>query len=206
MFLNGLTPLNASFSRFVGEAFTLRNIPMREDLDTLEVFRDPDHPQRKAVETIGPGQVLVQDCRGDTRAASGGNILVTRMRMRGAVAVVTDGSLRDTPEIAGQPFPVFSAGNSATLNLSTHHAVDINVPIACAGVPVFPGDIIVGDEEGVIVVPHYLAAEIALPAAEQEELERFILGKVEEGHALPGLYPPNEQTMQAYAQRKEKSL
>lgn len=198
VFLNGLAPLNPGHCDFVGEAVTLRNIPMREDLDTLDIFRDPETPQRKAVETVGPGQVLVQDCRGDTRAASGGNILATRMRMRGAVAVVTDGSMRDSPDIARQPFPVFTKGKSASLNLTVHHAVDINTPIACAGVPVFPGDIIVGDAEGVVVIPRHLADEIAGPAAEQEVLEQFILEKVEGGAALPGTYPPNEDTLAEY--------
>lgn len=205
VFMNGLVPLNPVHSSFAGEAMTLRNIPMREDLDTLEIFRHPENPQRKAVEMVGPGQVLVQDCRGDTRAASGGNILVTRMRMRGAVAVVTDGAVRDSQDIAKQPFPVFTKGRSATLNLAVHHAVDINVPIACAGVPVFPGDIIVGDEEGVVVIPRHFADEIAKPAAEQEVMERFILQKIETGVALPGVYPPNEETLAEYARWREAS-
>ena len=198
MFLNGLKPLNPDHCRFVGEAVTLRNIPMREDIDTLEVFRDPEHPQRKAVETVGPGQVLVQDCRGETLGASGGNILMTRLRVRGAAGMVTDGSLRDSPEIAHQPFPVFAKGASASLNLVVHHAADINVPIGCAGVPVYPGDIIVGDEEGVVVVPRHLAAEIAEPAARQEAMERFILSKIEGGAALRGTYPPNDETLAEY--------
>jgi regulator of RNase E activity RraA len=143
--------------------------------------------------------VLVMDCRGDLRGASGGNILITRLRVRGAAGLVSDGSVRDSPEIAQNPFPVFAAGRSANLNLVVHHAVDINVPIACAGVPVFPGDIVVGDEEGVVVIPRHLAAEVAQPAAEQEELERFVLKKVEGGAALPGTYPPNEQTLAEYA-------
>ena len=195
LFLNGIAPMNPGHCRFVGEAVTLRNIPMREDLDRLEGFRDPEHPQRKAIETVGPGQVLVMDCRGDLRGASGGNILITRLRVRGAAALVSDGSIRDSPEVAQQPFPVFAGGRSANLNLVVHHAVDINVPIACAGVPVFPGDILVGDEEGVVVIPRHLAVEVAKPAAEQEELEGFILAKVEGGASLPGTYPPNEQTM-----------
>ena len=198
MFLNGLAPMNPSHCRFVGEAVTLRNIPMREDLDRLEAFRDPEHPQRKAIELVGPGQVLVMDCRGDVRGASGGNILITRLRVRGAAALVSDGAVRDSPEVAQNPFPVFVAGRSANLNLVAHHAVDINVPIACAGVPVFPGDIVVGDEEGVVVVPRHLAADLARPAAEQEDLERFILEKVEGGAALPGTYPPNERTLAEY--------
>jgi regulator of RNase E activity RraA len=202
MFLNGLAPLNPACCRFVGEAFTLRNIPMREDLDTLDIFKNPETPQRKAVETIGPGQVLVQDCRGDTRAASGGNILTTRMRMRGVAGIVSDGAMRDSPDIAQQSIPVFVKGRSATLNLAVHHAVDINVPIACAGVPVFPGDIVMGDEEGVVVIPRHLADEIAGPAAEQEDLEKFILEKVEGGAALPGTYPPNDETRAEYARWK----
>lgn len=204
LFLNGLTPLNPEHCKFAGEAMTLRSIPMREDLDTLDIFKDPETPQRKAVEMIGPGQVLVQDCRGDIRAASGGNILTTRMRMRGVVAIVSDGAMRDSQDIAQQPFPVFVKGRSATLNLAVHHTVDINVPIACAGVPVFPGDIIVGDEEGVVVIPRHLADEIARPAAEQEELERFILEKVEGGAALPGVYPPNDETLAEYERWRER--
>lgn len=201
-FLNGLTAMNSAHCRFVGEAATLRYIPMREDLDVLEAFRDPEHPQRKAIETARPGTVLVIDCRGDVCAASVGNILLTRLRMRGAVALVSDGAVRDAPEIAAQPFPVFAAGRSASTNLSVHHAVDLDVPIACAGVAVFPGDILVGDEEGVIVIPRHLAAEIAGPAAEQEELERFLLARIEAGAPLPGTYPPNEQTVAEFeAQR-----
>jgi regulator of RNase E activity RraA len=194
-FLNGLLPANAVQCRFVGEAATLRYIPMREDLDVVEAFRDPEHPQRKAIETARAGTVLVMDCRGETRAASVGNILVTRLRVRGAVGLVTDGAVRDYPEIAAQPFPVFAAGRSASIGLSAHHAVDFDVPIACAGVAVFPGDVLVGDAEGVIVIPRHLATAITQPAAEQEELERFLLEKVEAGAPLPGTYPPGEQTM-----------
>lgn len=197
-FLNGVRPLNPEHCRFVGEALTLRNIPAREDLDQVDVFKDPNHPQRKAIETVGPGQVLVFECRGDLRAANAGGILVTRARKRGAAAIVSDGAIRDSPEIEQMPFPVFVAGRSATISLAVHHAVDINVPIGCAGVPVFPGDILVGDEAGVVVIPRYLAADIAQPAADQEELERFIMERVEAGAALPGTYPPNEETRAAF--------
>jgi regulator of RNase E activity RraA len=203
-FLNGLLPANAEHCRFVGEAATLRSIPMREDLDVLEALHDPEHPQRKAIETARPGTVLVMDCRGETRAASAGNILVTRLRVRGAVGLVTDGAVRDYPEIAAQPFPVFAAGRSASISLSAHHAVDFNVPIACAGVAVFPGDILVGDVEGVIVVPRHLAAAIAQPAAEQEELEVFLQEKVAAGAPLPGTYPPSEKTLAEFAFRKKQ--
>jgi regulator of RNase E activity RraA len=206
LFLNGVLPLNPGHCRFVGEAVTLRNIPMREDLDRLEAFRDPDHPQRRAIEMVGPGQVLVMDCRGELRGASGGNILMTRLRVKGAAGMVSDGAVRDSPEIAENPFPVFCAGRSANLNLVAHHAVDINVPISCAGVPVFPGDIVVGDAEGVVVIPRHVAGEIAQPAADQEALEQFILQKVEGGAPLPGTYPPNEETLAEYqAWRQQQS-
>lgn len=197
-YLNGVTPLNPNAAKFVGEAVTLRSIPAREDLDKVEGFRDPNHPQRKAIETVGPGQVLVLDCRGDLRAANAGNILVTRAMMRGAVGIVSDGAFRDSPEISRLDFPVFAAGRSATISLAVHHAVDINVPIGCAGVAVFPGDILVGDEEGVVVIPRHLAAEIAKPAADQEHMEQFILEKVQNGAQLPGTYPPNEAALAEY--------
>lgn len=197
-FLNGVSPLNPNAARFVGEALTMRSIPAREDLDVVEAFRDPNHPQRKAIEMVGPGQVLVLDSRGDIRAANGGGILVTRAMKRGAVGIVSDGAFRDSPEIARMDFPVFAAARSATLSLSIHHAVDINVPIGCAGVAVFPGDILVGDEEGVVVIPRYLADEIAEPAANQEHMEQFILEKVQGGAALPGTYPPNDATLAEY--------
>jgi regulator of RNase E activity RraA len=197
-FLNGLRPLNPEHARFVGEAVTLRSIPAREDLDVVSAFQDPNHPQRKAFETVGPGQVLVMDCRGDLRAANGGGILATRAMKRGAAAIVSDGAFRDTPEIGRMPFPVFAAGASATISLAVHHAVDLNVPIACAGVPIFPGDILVGDEEGVVVIPRHLTTEIAAPAAEQEAFEAFILQKIEAGAPLPGTYPANEQTRAEY--------
>ena len=205
-FLNGLRPLNPNAACFVGEAVTLRSIPAREDLDVVSAFQDPEHPQRKAIETVGPGQVLVMDCRGDVRAANGGGILTTRAMKRGAVGIVSDGAFRDSPEIGRMNFPVFAAGASATISLAVHHAVDINVPIGCAGVPVFPGDILVGDEEGVVVIPRHLAAEIAAPAAEQEAFEAFILKKVEAGAALSGTYPANAETKAEYEAYKNAQL
>lgn len=197
-FMYGLRPLNPDRASFVGEAVTLRYIPAREDLDVVEAFDDYDHPQRVAVETCGEGQVLVMDCRQQGRAASAGEILLTRLLRRGAAGVVTDGSLRDSPSIARLDLPSFTEGVSATTNLALHHAVDVQVPIGCAGVPVFPGDLIVGDAEGVVCVPRHLVEEIAAPAAEQERLERFILEKVDGGAPLRGTYPPDESTRAEY--------
>jgi regulator of RNase E activity RraA len=198
-FLPGLRPLHTSGERMVGTAFTLRYIPAREDLDVLSVFQDPDHPQRKAVETVSPGQILVIDCRGHGRAASLGGILATRLLRRGAAGVVTDGSVRDSPTFATLGLPAYSAGVSATTNLVQHHAVDFQVPIGCAEVPVYPGDVMVGDAEGVVCVPRELAREVARDAVAQEHLEEFVHGEIEGGAALPGIYPPSTETRARYA-------
>jgi regulator of RNase E activity RraA len=199
-FLQGLRPLNPRRTRMVGEAFTLRYIPAREDLDVLSVFQDYDHPQRRAVESVGPGAVLVMDSRRQARAASFGYILATRLLRRGAAGIVTDGAVRDSEGIGELELPTFVAGSSPTTNLAQHHAVDMQVPIACAEVAVYPGDIMVGDGDGVICVPRHLAGEIAAAAVEQERLEEFILGKVEAGSPLRGTYPPDEETLRAYRQ------
>lgn len=197
-FLVGVSPLTQR-TRMVGEAVTLRYIPSREDLDHYDAFRDYDHPQRRAIETVGPLQVLVMDTRRDVSAASAGHILATRLQVRGAAGLVTDGALRDSPAIAEMDFPVYCAGRSAALNLARHHAVDINVPIGCAGVMVMPGDVVVGDAEGVVVIPRHLAAEIAKDADALEEREEFILERVRAGAPLRGTYPPDEGTLVEYA-------
>ena len=205
VFIQGIARLTEpSGGNMVGPAFTMRNIPSREDLDVITVFENPEHPQRKAIEVVPPGQVLVLDCRGETRAASGGQILTTRLKVRGAAGLVSDGPIRDSGAIASMDFPVYCAGGSAPLNLIHHHAADLNVPIGCGGVPVYPGDIIVGDDEGVAVIPQHLADEVAADAAEQEILEVFVLERIEAGAALPGTYPPNAATRAAYAQWRKK--
>lgn len=196
--IQGVRPLAQGPEPMVGEAFTLRYIPAREDLDHVGVFNDPEHPQRKAVETVPPGQVLVCDCRGDARAASGGSILLTRLKKRGVEGFVSDGGLRDSPEIAELGFPVYFGGPAPQLNLARHHAVDINVPIACGGVAVFPGDVLVGDGEGVIVIPRHLAKEVAADAAEQERLEEFVISEVRNGASIVGVYPPKDAALARY--------
>ena len=202
-FLYGVRPLNPDNAAFVAEAYTLRYIPAREDVDVLSVFEDPDHPQRRAVEQAPPGSALIMDCRGDGRAASAGAILASRLWVRGVAALVTDGSLRDSPQIATSGLPAFAAGMSATTNLALHHAVDAQVPIGCAGVPVFPGDVLVGDAEGVVCVPRELAAEVAEPAAEQERFEAFLAQRIADGAPLRGTYPANQATRAAYERQRE---
>ncbi len=197
-FIQGVRPLGVPGENMVGPAYTLRNIPSREDLDHIGVFANPEHPQRKAVENAPAGRVLVMDCRGDTRAASGGEILMTRLTIRGAAGVVSDGGMRDAAAIGRMALPVYCAGPSAPLNLARHHAVDIDVPIACGGVPVYPGDMVVGDADGVVVIPAHLAEEVARDCAEQEVLEAFLLTRIQAGARLPDTYPPNEETKAAF--------
>ena len=198
VFMQGVRGLATYAENMVGPATTVRNIPAREDIDVMASLGNPEHPQRRAVETCKPGHVLVMDCRGDPRAASGGDILMTRLLRRGAAGVVTDGGIRDAGPISRMALPVFCAGPSAPLNIIQHHAVEIDAPIACGGVAVYPGDILVGDADGVVVLPAAIADEVARDAAVQEALEEFLLMKIDAGAALPGTYPPNAVTLAEY--------
>ena len=189
LFLQDVHPLSPDAPRMVGPAYTLRTIPAREDIDRLDAFLDPAHPQRKGIEECPPGAVFVIDSRGDARAASAGGILVTRLHRRGAAGIVTDGGFRDSPEIAALPFPAYHQRPSAPTNLILHHCVDLNLPLACGGVPVFPGDIMVGDAEGVVVIPAAIADDVAQEAFEQTAYEDFVQSRVDAGHTIRGLYP-----------------
>jgi len=192
-FIQDVRPLNPESGPMVGEAFTLRYIPAREDLNPVSVFQDRAHPQRKAVEECPPGAVLVFDSRKDARAASAGSILVSRLMVRGVAGVVTDGGFRDSPEIARLAIPAYHNRPSAPTNLTHHQALDINVPIGCGDVPVFPGDIVVGDAEGVIVIPAGIADEIAAEAVEMTAFEDFVIEEVLKGRSILGLYPPTDE-------------
>ncbi len=196
-FMTDVHPL-VSGMRLVGQAFTLRYIPMREDLDEAALqghFDNLTNPQRIAVERVAQGDVLVMDARGEIRAGTIGNILVTRMKRRGAAGLVTDGAFRDAAGIAAVGLPAYCRGTHAATNVTLHHPVDIQLPVACGGVSVFPGDAMVGDGDGVIVIPRHLAAEAAARAVEQERRERFILSKVQAGASIIGVYPPNAETL-----------
>lgn len=191
-FIQDVRPLNPSLPTMVGEAFTLRYIPAREDLNPITVFQDRGHPQRKAVEECPPGAVMVIDSRKDARAASAGGILVSRLMMRGVAGVVTDGGFRDSPEIAGLAIPAYHHRPSAPTNLTLHQALDINVPIGCGDVAVWPGDVMVGDGEGVVVIPAAIADEIADEAVEMTVFEDFVTAMVLQGRSILGLYPPTD--------------
>jgi regulator of RNase E activity RraA len=191
-FIQDVRPLKHKGRNMVGEAFTLRYIPAREDLNRIEVFQNRAHPQRKAVEECPPGAVFVIDSRKDPRAASAGSILVTRLMVRGVAGIVTDGGFRDSPDIAELAIPAYHSRPSAPTNLTHHQALDINVPIGCGDVPVWPGDVVVGDGEGVIVVPAHLADEIADEAVEMTAFEDFVTEEVLKGRSILGLYPATD--------------
>jgi regulator of RNase E activity RraA len=191
-FIQGALPLSPPTKSMVGEAFTLRYIPAREDLNPVSAFRDRGHKQRVAVETCPPGSILVIDSRKDARAASAGGILITRLMRRGVAGIVTDGGFRDSAEIAGLGFPAYHVRPSAPTNLTHHHAIAVNEPIGCGDAPVFPGDVLVGDADGVMVIPAHLADEIADEAVEMTLFEDFVTAQVQAGASILGLYPPTD--------------
>lgn len=185
-------PVRAKGRNMVGPAFTLRYMPAREDRNPMSVFRNADHPQRVAVETCPAGHVLVMDSRKDARAASAGDILITRLMVRGGAGVVTDGGFRDSMVIADLEIPSYHHRASSPTNLTLHEAIDINVPIGCGDVAVFPGDIVVGDDDSVIIIPAEIADEIADEAVEMTVYEDFVVERVKAGATIIGLYPATD--------------
>jgi regulator of RNase E activity RraA len=192
-FIQDVHPLNPNAGNMVGEAYTLRYMPAREDLNPITVFKNREHPQRKAVEECPPGAVLVIDSRKDARAASAGSILVARLMQRGVAGVVTDGGFRDSREIARLAIPSYHHRPAPPTNLTLHQAIDIDVPIGCGDAPVFPGDVIVGDGEGVVVLPAQLAGELADEAVEMTAFEDFVAEEVRKGRSILGLYPATDE-------------
>ena len=187
--IQDVRPVKPKGRNMVGPAFTLRYMPAREDRNTLAEFRNPQHPQRQAVEQCPPGHVLVMDARKDARAASAGDILITRLMVRGGAGIVTDGGFRDSMTIGELDMPAYFHRASTPTNLTLHEAIDINVPIGCGDVAVFPGDILVGDDDSVIVIPAHLANEIADEATEMTAFEDFVVERVKAGESIIGLYP-----------------
>ena len=199
-FIQDVHPLNPALGNMVGEAFTLRYIPAREDLNPIGVFKDRAHPQRRAIEECPPGAVLVIDSRKDARAASAGAILVARLMKRRCAGIVTDGGFRDSPEIAKLAIAAYHERPASPTNLTRHQALDVNVPIGCGDAPVFPGDVIVGDAEGVVVIPAHVADEIAIEAVEMTAFEDFVTEEVLKGRSILGLYPATDpQTERDFA-------
>ncbi|MBC9247646.1 ribonuclease activity regulator RraA [Paracoccus sp. 11-3] len=205
-FIQGVVPVTPKDENMVGPAFTLRYIVAREDRNPITVFRNMDHPQRVAVETCPEGHVLVMDARKDARAATAGSILITRLALRGAAGVVSDGGFRDAEGIGKLDMPAYYAKPSAPTNLTLHEALDINLPINCGDAAVFPGDVLVGDKDGVMVIPAHLADEIADECTGMESFEDFVLEQVQAGAQIIGLYPATkEENLTKYQEWRAKT-
>jgi regulator of RNase E activity RraA len=187
--IQGVHPVGRKGRNMVGPAFTLRYMPAREDRNQLTEFRNPKHPQRVAIETCPEGHVLVMDSRKSATAASAGDILVTRLMMRGGAGIVTDGGFRDAATIAELDMPAYHTRPSSPTNLTTNEAIEMNCPVGCGDAPVFPGDIIVGDDDCVIVIPAHMADEVADEAVEMTAYEDFVVERVKDGESIIGLYP-----------------
>lgn len=204
--IQDVRPVKPKGRNMVGPAFTLRYMPAREDRNQLAVFRNPEHPQRHAIETCPPGHVLVMDSRRDATAASAGDILITRLMVRGGEGVVTDGGFRDAMNIGDLEMPAYHSRASSPTNLTINEAIDINVPIGCGDAPVFPGDIVVGDDDSVIIIPAHLADEVAAEAIEMTAYEDFAIEQVRSGESIIGLYPATrEENLAKFRTWREKN-
>ncbi|GAB4061447.1 ribonuclease activity regulator RraA [Uliginosibacterium sediminicola] len=197
-YLLGLFAVRSGLPRMVGPAFTLRFIPAREDIDTMQNYQRDDNPHRRAIEECPAGCVLVIDSGGSTRASSAGDIMVARLSMRGVSGIVTDGGFRDTPSIARIGLPAYQRENAPPATPIGLHPLELNKPIGCAGVAIYPGDIIVGDDEGVVAIPSQLADEVAEAAFAQMQYERYVETQIPRGRALFGLFPGTDESRADY--------
>lgn len=197
-YIAGATPLGSDAPNVVGEAYTLRYVPWREDRSTPDVLAATDYPPRRAIEDAPAGSVLVIDGRGRSDVAVMGDLLAARLAERGVAGVVTDGGIRDAADVVATGLAVYAAGPAAPASINGHSAADLQTPVACGGVAVFPGDVIKADTDGVIVIPAHLAQDIARDGPAQERFERFALEKIKEGRPVIGTYPPNEATRAEY--------
>ncbi|MDP1742102.1 ribonuclease activity regulator RraA [Polaromonas sp.] len=202
VWLRGARPLRAGQPRLVGRAFTLRFVPAREDLATPESWSSPIST-RAAIEDMPAGCIAVVDAMGVSDAGIFGDILCARMQKRGVKALVTDGVVRDQAGVLGTGLPVWCSGAAAPPSVAGLTFVAWQQPIACGGVAVFPGDVIVVDDDGAVLIPAALLEEMLLLAPEQERLESWIMSEVDKGAALPGLYPPNAENKARYEAAKK---
>jgi regulator of RNase E activity RraA len=201
VWLRGTKPLRPDQKRLVGPAFTLRFVPAREDLATPESWSSPTST-RAAIESMPPGCIAVVDAMGVSDAGIFGDILCARMAVRGVAALVTDGVVRDLAGVLATGLPVWCSGAAAPPSVAGLTFVNWQEPIGCGGVAVFPNDLIVVDSDGAVVIPAALVDEVVKAAVEQERLEAWIMTEVENGAALPGLYPPNAENKARYEASK----
>ena len=204
IFLHGISPVTPMTENMVGEAFTMRFIPAREDIDNMAAYARPDHVQRRAIEECPAGSVLVIDSRGDARAASAGDLLIARLKARGAAGIVTDGGYRDVAGVANTGLPAYQTKTASPATPIIHHAADLNLPIGCAGVAIYPGDIVVGDREGVVVFPAKFAEEAAREAHEATLYEEFADAEIRSGRSIYGLFPATDESRLQYQEWRKR--
>jgi regulator of RNase E activity RraA len=197
VWMRGPRPLRAGAPRIVGPAFTLRFIPAREDMATPDAWSSP-RSTRAAIEQMPEGCVAVADAMGVRDAGIFGDILCARMARRGVAGLVADGVVRDVAGVRAAGLPVWCRGTAAPPSVAGLIFEGWQAPIGCGGVAVFPGDLVVADDDGAVVVPAAQAEHVAAAGAEQERLERWIAAEVARGVALPGLYPPDAATRARY--------
>ena len=203
VWMRGTRPIKPGLPRLVGRAFTLRFVPAREDLATPESWSSPVST-RAAIEAMPGGCVAVVDAMGCTDAGIFGDILCARMAKKGVAALVTDGVVRDLAGVLGTGLPVWCSGAAAPPSVAGLTFVNWQEPIGCGGVAVFPNDVVVVDDDGAVLIPQALLGTVVEAAAEQEALEGWIMGEVEKGAALPGLYPPNAENKARYEASRGK--
>lgn len=194
----GISPIDPAKCHFVGPAFTLRYVPMREDLALALDIGNPENAMLQATQQIPAGSVLVMDMCGNGAVGGLGDVLTTRMMVRGVTGIVADGGMRDVAEIRAMGMPTYCKGPAAPAGPSALIPIAIQQPIGCGGVLIFPGDIIVADEDGVAVIPVHLAEDVARQALEKEALDGWIRKRVAEGGDIFGLYPPNEANLERF--------
>ena len=197
-FLVGLTPLDPENARFVGTARTMRALPVREDIRDGLGRGDLPNLHREGLAALEPGDVVVTDCGGDARLSFFGELISTHLKTRGVAAIVTDAGIADVADVAATGLPVFAQGSAPIPGPARKIVSDLDRPVSCMGTTVYPGDVLVGDANGVAVIPRAMAAEVAAKATEKERLERFLLQRLKDGAPLQGTYPPDEATMAAY--------
>jgi regulator of RNase E activity RraA len=195
----GVRPVDAHRCRFVGPAYTVRYVPMREDL-SMGGRRPAANPLQEAIDTAPAGSVFVFDMNGDPSCGALGDILIARLIARGVAGVVADGGMRDIGPVQQMTLPVFCRGYAAPPSFATLLAADTQCPIGCGGVLVMPGDIVVADTDGVVVIPRYLADVVAQAGDEQEQMEAWVRRRIEGGATVREFYPPGEQALAEYQQ------
>ena len=196
--MTGVRGISEQTAKLVGPAYTLRNIPKRSDKVTGDVLSDKNYAQRVMLEQAPRGSVVVLDCHGEINAAIAGDLMVARLKYRGVAGLVGDGGLRDVKETREMFFPVYCGGFTPNPSTSKMFAFELQVPIGCGGVAVFPNDIIFADNDGVVVIPTEIASEVAEQCLEQEQIEKFCRLKLDSGATIVGTYPPDEKTMEEY--------